>query len=65
MLRNSYNGFPRNIMPGKYRVVVHYKNDPNFKWSPNSSHNFFTMQRVRKSTPVDLESNEQIIELFK
>ncbi|MCA9071372.1 MAG: hypothetical protein KDA84_20735 [Planctomycetaceae bacterium] len=66
-LRSIYTGFPRNIHPGKFRVVFSYKNDPKFSWAKHSlgHHNWYTMQRVRKSTPVDLISNGQIIELIK
>lgn len=56
-----------NLKPGKYRVVVYYKNDPKLKWSglPLGPHDQKAMQRIGESTPVNLVSNEQIIELVE
>lgn len=61
-------GLPtRNLKPGKYRVAFYYKNDPKLKWRgiPLGAHDPKAMQRIRESTPVDLKSNEQIIELIE
>jgi hypothetical protein len=57
---NEWLDFPSRLSPGKYRVVFYYINVPDLKWSgiPLGNHDEEAMNRLKKSTPVALVSNE-------
>lgn len=46
--------------PGSYKVVLHYRNDPALVWKgiPLGSHDAAAMERVKRSAPCSLVSNE-------
>ena len=52
--------------PGNYRVRLYYDNIPDMEWSGVvlPPHDVDAMQRVRKSTPVSLVSNEVEVEVL-
>lgn len=48
--------------PGRYRLALRYRNDPTLEWrTPQRDQE--ALRRVRASTPVDLVSNEIVIEI--
>ena len=49
--------------PGRYRVVLYYSNIPTAEWRGTSVPDNATMERIRKSTPLALRSNEVFIEV--
>ena len=58
--------FAGNMEPGNYRVRLYYDNIPDMEWSGVvlPPHDVDAMQRVRKSTPVSLVSNEVEVEVL-
>lgn len=64
---SEWVAFPRDLLPGSYRVVFYYTNSPGLTWSgvPLGDHDRVAMAQAQSSTSVALASNEVAVVVAK